>query len=1129
MLARRSGLVAAAFGAVVIEIALLTPAVRAQGVGGRSNPFRRGDVNADGAVGPADLIFLRRWLEGKDGRQPSCQDAADINDDGSCNLLDVDPLRTYLDLGQPGPGGLPPPGSLTCGPDRSTSLILPPCVYPPERCGPFEVDADPAAEISVRVPPFVRVGESLTATVVLHNAVFVEAWNLELQFAGFEVTGVRFDGTVADGAAAQCGGDDIAVNPSSFYFDPLEPGRVQVMTLLDRCLPSRLPPTGAGAGHELVHIDLRAIETGLDCGSGRISIDDTELVRIPVGNRLSVDGGTSLRPLVIPGEVAILHALTPGVTVTRTLTDASPFPNRGACFLVDEFGEEDLGRMVVVTLTDDDSADSNALYARWGGVPGPVDFDRAADRRALASQKLVLPLVRDDRLLVSVLANDLPGGQNDVSVRVDVVDLALVGLSPDRGARGSTATCSIRGGGFDDTTSFSLEPVDGGPGIAGTVSRLLASDRVEVSFALPSDAAELHDLVVEKPGGLRAEIAANFRTLAPDPSPRVEVEIVGPGRHRALLPQRLTLRYRNAGSAAVVAPLFKLVAPPDTELRLSGDDDYHQGELQVLGIHPGGVAGVLPPGAQVDVPIVFRTSAREAFEVQVLRLTDTERPIDWAKVAAPDGVSADDWATARDRLAEQHGRTWGEYRASLASDATRLTARGADASSVTTLSRYAVARALERPGGAILGRLCDDSGAPIAAAPVLALQGGDVRASAVTDSEGSFALQWLEQAQTYTLAVDDIDVGLPSFRVPADGDLYGVELTGGPLPDALEPACPDCEEDGLPLEPVAAPDDIFSIAATAPIDVVFPVDPNTKDGSLGEGEGNLIGRQDTIHYTISFENRPTAAAPAVSVMVEDVLTEELDLGKFRFGSVHFEGREVVPGRFEGHEVALDHVGGHEQLSGYSTARNSNRYAVRAEKLVATGAGDAVVAVSAHLDPGTRTVRWIFRTLDPHTRSPIYGADDGFLPAAAKGGVSFSVTAGKGEPGDEVKNKALIQFDKVDEFDEELQIETREVIHRIAPSFVRGAADDSRSVDVSDAMFILAYLFGRGDRPECSDAADVNDDGWLDVSDPVHLLRWLFAGGELPRPPSPGGDELLPHCGIDATVDDLDCTSFPACS
>ena len=41
---------------------------------------------------------------------------------------------------------------------------------------------------------------------------------------------------------------------------------------------------------------------------------------------------------------------------------------------------------------------------------------------------------------------------------------------------------------------------------------------------------------------------------------------------------------------------------------------------------------------------------------------------------------------------------------------------------------------------------------------------------------------------------------------------------GGPLPDALEPACPDCEEDGLPLEPVAAPDDIFSIAATAPID-----------------------------------------------------------------------------------------------------------------------------------------------------------------------------------------------------------------------------------------------------------------------------------------------------------------------
>jgi len=88
----------------------------------------------------------------------------------------------------------------------------------------------------------------------------------------------------------------------------------------------------------------------------------------------------------------------------------------------------------------------------------------------------------------------------------------------------------------------------------------------------------------------------------------------------------------------------------------------------------------------------------------------------------------------------------------------------------------------------------------------------------------------------------------------------------------------------------------------------------------------------------------------------------------------------------------------------------------------------------------------------------------------------------------------------------------------AASFKRGDADGDRSVDLTDAVYLLSYLFLGGPRLPCDDAGDFDDSGSLELTDAVVSLAYLFLGG--PPSPAPG-----PHdCGPDATGDPLTCNT-----
>ena len=89
--------------------------------------------------------------------------------------------------------------------------------------------------------------------------------------------------------------------------------------------------------------------------------------------------------------------------------------------------------------------------------------------------------------------------------------------------------------------------------------------------------------------------------------------------------------------------------------------------------------------------------------------------------------------------------------------------------------------------------------------------------------------------------------------------------------------------------------------------------------------------------------------------------------------------------------------------------------------------------------------------------------------------------------------------------------------------VRGYANSDGSINLTDGVIPLLYLFSGGTAPACMDAADANDTGNIEITDAIIIFSWLFTGGTAPAPPSPSSPGYpAGDCGNDRPDDGLGC-------
>jgi len=192
------------------------------------------------------------------------------------------------------------------------------------------------------------------------------------------------------------------------------------------------------------------------------------------------------------------------------------------------------------------------------------------------------------------------------------------------------------------------------------------------------------------------------------------------------------------------------------------------------------------------------------------------------------------------------------------------------------------------------------------------------------------------------------------------------------------------------------PNPIFGACIKVPVRIRGSFDPNDKTGPAGGGAAHAIRSDVTLPYTIRFENKAEATAPAAVVVITDQLdASQLDLATLTLGPLGFGDRTVTPP---------------PGLTEFTTDVD-----LRPDL-------NLLVRVDAALDPGTAILTWRFTSLDPVTLEPPEDPLAGFLPPNAKppegdGYVSFTVAAKSAvTTGATIANQARIFFDANDPID-----------------------------------------------------------------------------------------------------------------
>ena len=72
----------------------------------------------------------------------------------------------------------------------------------------------------------------------------------------------------------------------------------------------------------------------------------------------------------------------------------------------------------------------------------------------------------------------------------------------------------------------------------------------------------------------------------------------------------------------------------------------------------------------------------------------------------------------------------------------------------------------------------------------------------------------------------------------------------------------------------------------------------------------------------------------------------------------------------------------------------------------------------------------------------------------------------------------------------------------------GDANGDYSVGVSDAVYIINYVFTGGSAPQPLACGDPNSDGRVNVSDAVYEINYIFTGGPAPGDCAPGSPNWI---------------------
>ncbi|MFU8860581.1 MAG: T9SS type A sorting domain-containing protein [Cyclonatronaceae bacterium] len=246
---------------------------------------------------------------------------------------------------------------------------------------------------------------------------------------------------------------------------------------------------------------------------------------------------------------------------------------------------------------------------------------------------------------------------------------------------------------------------------------------------------------------------------------------------------------------------------------------------------------------------------------------------------------------------------------------------------------------------------------------------------------------------------------------------------------------------------------------------IFAADPNDKYGPEGILTERYIASGDSMAYTVFFENKEEATAPAQIVIITDTLdVAVVDLSSFSFGMVAWTDTSAV---LLPDTTGTIGTGGPEPV--FSATADVDLRPVM----------DLVVRIDADLDPETGVITWVFSSLDPETLEPTADPLAGFLPPNnqtfdGEGLVSYFVSLKEDVPSaTRFGSAARIIFDENEPIDTPVWsniLDTEAPVSAVSPldsvqTTTEFTVSWSGEDDASGIRFYTIYVSENGGEPE----------------------------------------------------------------
>jgi RHS repeat-associated protein len=370
------------------------------------------------------------------------------------------------------------------------------------------------------------------------------------------------------------------------------------------------------------------------------------------------------------------------------------------------------GMPMRITLDDSSTGNHNELYAKAGEPPTRGDYDYRFADMAAPDQDLLVPLATAGTWYVLVYGDYVPS-PSSYTLLAQASPILVTDSTPQRSSNGFETVLTLRGAGFDPTTTVELVAGDNAAH-APTRVEIDSFTLVTATFSAGAVPVGLYDVRVARADGASAELADALQ-ITDSVFENFETNLLLPsalGWHQLAT---IYVEYANAGDVTIPAPLLVLTATNQAgreaalltldQSRLSAGfwtSAMPEGFRNRIEILAGGrTPGVLQPGESVRVPVYWAGwqqpwgDAPFHFELGVTTADDST-PIDWNShkdAMRWEDVSEAAWEPVWANVVAQVGPTWGDYVRMLNENAAYLGRLGQEVVDVGTLFEFEIRQA----------------------------------------------------------------------------------------------------------------------------------------------------------------------------------------------------------------------------------------------------------------------------------------------------------------------------------------------------------------------------------------------------------------------------------------------------